>query len=194
MPVATIHRKAGAALWRRASRPPSAAAVSRLTHGAPARQPPPQPERSNALHAESVRLTDFHAAPMCTPSRGQLLTGLDAARNGDTIELADGVYTGPGNRDVDLLGKPLVIRSASDDATACIIDCEAGADGSHRGFLVGAEAAVIGRRRLQVPRLQATPQRVLVFLAAKRRAHDMRGRNLEVGMAVHRVVDQQVPG
>ena len=34
------------------------------------------------LHAESVRFTDFHAAPMCTPTRGQLLTGLDAARNG----------------------------------------------------------------------------------------------------------------
>ncbi len=34
------------------------------------------------LHAESIRLTDFHAAPMCTPTRGQLFTGLDAARNG----------------------------------------------------------------------------------------------------------------
>lgn len=34
------------------------------------------------LHGESVRLTDFHVAPMCTPTRGQLMTGLDAARNG----------------------------------------------------------------------------------------------------------------
>jgi arylsulfatase A-like enzyme len=34
------------------------------------------------LREESVRFTDFHAAPMCTPTRGQLLTGLDAARNG----------------------------------------------------------------------------------------------------------------
>jgi arylsulfatase A-like enzyme len=33
------------------------------------------------LHAESVRLTDFHVAPMCTPTRGQLLSGLDAFRN-----------------------------------------------------------------------------------------------------------------
>ena len=33
---------------------------------------------------ESVRLTDFHVAPMCTPTRGQLLTGLDALRNGAT--------------------------------------------------------------------------------------------------------------
>ncbi len=33
------------------------------------------------LHSESVRFTDFHVAPMCTPTRGQLLTGRDAARN-----------------------------------------------------------------------------------------------------------------
>ncbi|MDG2255640.1 MAG: arylsulfatase [Opitutaceae bacterium] len=33
------------------------------------------------LHSQSVRLTDFHVAPMCTPTRGQLLTGVDAARN-----------------------------------------------------------------------------------------------------------------
>ena len=34
------------------------------------------------LHAESVRFTDFHAAPMCTPTRGQLISGLDCLRNG----------------------------------------------------------------------------------------------------------------
>lgn len=33
------------------------------------------------LADESVRLTDFHVAPMCTPTRGQLMTGLDAFRN-----------------------------------------------------------------------------------------------------------------
>jgi arylsulfatase len=41
----------------------------------------PQMDR---LHAESVRLTDFHVAPMCTPTRGQLMTGLDACRSGAT--------------------------------------------------------------------------------------------------------------
>jgi len=33
------------------------------------------------LHDQSIRLTDFHVAPMCTPTRGQLLTGVDALRN-----------------------------------------------------------------------------------------------------------------
>ncbi|MDO8544678.1 MAG: arylsulfatase [Opitutaceae bacterium] len=36
------------------------------------------------LRAEAVRLTDFHVAPMCTPTRGQLMTGQDAVRNGAT--------------------------------------------------------------------------------------------------------------
>lgn len=38
----------------------------------------------DTLHKESVRFTDFHVAPMCTPTRGELLTGLYALRNGAT--------------------------------------------------------------------------------------------------------------
>src|SRR5687768_5623746 len=34
------------------------------------------------LHSQSVRLTDFHVAPMCTPTRSQLLSGRDALDNG----------------------------------------------------------------------------------------------------------------
>ncbi len=47
-------------------------------HGNPVLKTP----QLDRLHAESIRLTDFHAAPICTPSRGQLMTGLDALRNG----------------------------------------------------------------------------------------------------------------
>ncbi|HUT92468.1 MAG TPA: arylsulfatase [Thermoguttaceae bacterium] len=34
------------------------------------------------LYAESVRLTDFHVAPMCTPTRAQLISGRDALDSG----------------------------------------------------------------------------------------------------------------
>ena len=34
------------------------------------------------LHNESIRLTDFHVAPVCTPTRSQLMTGFDAMHNG----------------------------------------------------------------------------------------------------------------
>ncbi len=47
-------------------------------HGNPVLQTP----HLDALHSQSLRLTDYHVTPMCTPTRGQLLTGIDAARNG----------------------------------------------------------------------------------------------------------------
>ena len=34
------------------------------------------------LAREGISFTDFHVCPMCTPTRGELLTGLDAFRNG----------------------------------------------------------------------------------------------------------------
>ena len=37
------------------------------------------------LYAESVRLSDFHVAPVCTPTRGELMTGRDALHNGATF-------------------------------------------------------------------------------------------------------------
>ena len=49
-------------------------------HGNPVLETP----HLDALHRESIRLTDFHSAPMCTATRGQLLTGCDALHNGAT--------------------------------------------------------------------------------------------------------------
>ncbi|MBI4905976.1 MAG: arylsulfatase [Acidobacteria bacterium] len=46
-------------------------------HGNPVLKTP----NMDGLHKESVRFTDFHVAPMCTPTRGQLLTGMDAMHN-----------------------------------------------------------------------------------------------------------------
>ena len=34
------------------------------------------------LHAQSVRLTDFHVSPLCTPTRAALMTGTDPVRLG----------------------------------------------------------------------------------------------------------------
>jgi len=47
-------------------------------HGNPTVKTP----RLDALHGESLRLTNFHATPMCTPTRGQLMTGRLALTNG----------------------------------------------------------------------------------------------------------------
>jgi len=47
-------------------------------HGNPITQTP----NIDKIASVGIRLTDFHVAPMCTPTRGQLMTGLDAFRNG----------------------------------------------------------------------------------------------------------------
>jgi arylsulfatase len=49
-------------------------------HGNPVLKTP----NLDRLHDQSVRFTDFHVAPMCTPTRSQLMTGLDAMHNGAT--------------------------------------------------------------------------------------------------------------
>lgn len=50
----------------------------------------------DAFAREAVRLTDFHVAPMCSPTRGQLLTGLAALRNGATSVTAGRTFLRPG--------------------------------------------------------------------------------------------------
>ena len=59
---------------------------------------------------------------------------VNAVPANDVIDLADGVYTGPGNRDVYFFGKRLTVRSESGDPTGCIIDCQGTAAENHRGF------------------------------------------------------------
>jgi hypothetical protein len=59
---------------------------------------------------------------------------IQAAAHGDTIELADGTFTGPGNRDVEYLGKLITVRSQSGNRDACIIDAQGSENDPHRGF------------------------------------------------------------
>ncbi len=47
-------------------------------HGNPILKTP----QLDKLHHQSIRFTNFHVAPMCTPTRGQLMSGKDAMING----------------------------------------------------------------------------------------------------------------
>jgi hypothetical protein len=50
-------------------------------------------------------------------------TAIDGAQDGDVIELTDGTFAGPGNRDVHWFYRTLSLRSQSGEAEQCIIDC-----------------------------------------------------------------------
>ncbi len=60
---------------------------------------------------------------------------IDAAVDGDVIGLANGWFTGDGNRDIDYLGKAITVRSLSRNPAACVIDCQGSETDPHRGFL-----------------------------------------------------------
>ena len=67
--------------------------------------------------------------------------GIDAASEGNEVIVADGTYTGTGNRDMDFLGKAITVRSENGPQN-CVIDCQ----NAGRAFYmlnVGSPGAVI---------------------------------------------------
>jgi len=69
---------------------------------------------------------------------------IDAAADSDVVELADGTYTGPGNRDLNLHGKAITVRSASGEPALCIIDCQEAGRGFHFHSGEGPDSRVEG--------------------------------------------------
>jgi len=59
---------------------------------------------------------------------------VDAAHDGDLIELLPGMYVGDGNRDVYYSGKAITIRSRGRSPSDCIIDCQASDTDRHIAF------------------------------------------------------------
>jgi predicted outer membrane repeat protein len=73
---------------------------------------------------------------------------IDDASNGDTVLVADDTYTGEGNRDLDLKGKAITVKSNGNGPDTCVIDCEGTAGEPHRGFIInsneGADTIIEG--------------------------------------------------
>ena len=75
----------------------------------------------------------YRHAPTTLHVPGEHLTiqaALDAALDGDEVPVANGVYTGPDNTELDFAGKSIIVRSENGPAH-CTIDCE----GTARGFV-----------------------------------------------------------
>ena len=58
---------------------------------------------------------------------------IDDSNDGDTIIVADGIYKGEGNRDINFNGKAITVRSTNGPQN-CIIDCNGSESDRHRGF------------------------------------------------------------
>jgi subtilisin family serine protease len=60
---------------------------------------------------------------------------VDDAYDDDIVWVADGIYTGEGNRDIDFFGKAITVRSENGPDN-CIIDCNGTESEPHRGFIL----------------------------------------------------------
>ncbi|MFH1501871.1 MAG: right-handed parallel beta-helix repeat-containing protein [Candidatus Eisenbacteria bacterium] len=87
-----------------------------------------------ALAHGAAFATTYVVNPEGTGDFATIQAAVDSAGTGDVILLADGTYTGPGNRDIVVPAVTFTIRSESWDAMVCIIDCQGSAREEHRGF------------------------------------------------------------
>jgi predicted outer membrane repeat protein len=75
----------------------------------------------NAALAATLRV-----APDGSGDYPTIQAAIDATRPGDTVELSDGTYQGPGNRNLSFLGKAITVRSQHGNPKLCVIDCQGG--------------------------------------------------------------------
>ena len=68
-----------------------------------------------------------------TADFNNIQAAIDDSNDGDTIIVADGTYTGDGNRDIDFGGRAITV-SSENGPNNCIIDCEGTYEDNHRGF------------------------------------------------------------
>ncbi len=85
----------------------------------------------------------WYIKPDGTGEAPTIKAGIDSAAVADTVLLADGTYSGIGNRGIGV-GKAITLRSESGNPDACIIDCEGVGWGFFINYEEGPESVLEG--------------------------------------------------
>jgi hypothetical protein len=87
----------------------------------------------NTPRTASVTLSIFTDTIHVPEDIPTIQDAIDHVLEGGTVIVADGTYRGPGNRDIDFLGKAITVRSEN-GPEKCIVDCDGKIYEPHRGF------------------------------------------------------------
>jgi parallel beta-helix repeat protein len=93
---------------------------------------------ANVLYVDCSGPNDPGSGTSEDPFR-RIQTGLDAAGNGNTVQISPGVYTGAGNYDLDPNGKSIIICSSDPNNTAITASTIIDPDQAGRGFYLHNE-------------------------------------------------------
>ncbi|MDY6987365.1 MAG: right-handed parallel beta-helix repeat-containing protein [Thermodesulfobacteriota bacterium] len=88
-------------------------------------------------------ISAFSATIRVPADQPTIQAGIGAASSGDVVLVADGVYTGSGNKNLDFQGKAITVQSEN-GPWDCVIDCEGEGRGFHFQSGEGQNSVVAG--------------------------------------------------
>ncbi len=107
--------------------------------------------------AAPVMATTYTVLPDGSGDFSTIQAAMYAAGDGDVIQLGDGVFTGPGNRDLDTNETNFSLVSVSGNPALCVIDCQGSAADPHYGIAYVTNAASALLRGITIKNGWANP-------------------------------------
>jgi hypothetical protein len=101
------------------------------------------------LLASAAAGETLHVFPDGSGDYPTIQSAINASSDGDSVLLADGLYTGEGNRDLLYGSRWIMVCSESGDPDLCIIDCQGSPADPHYGMWIDITGSKASPRTMQ---------------------------------------------